>query len=76
VERIELLARAGDRAIASGYVQSSVTAGEYRIYPSRASRDRWIGSGQRVRFVDGREVVLVVTESRTRQVTWVTGREA
>jgi hypothetical protein len=75
VERIELLARTGDRAIASGYVQASLTAGEYRIYPTKASRARWVGVSQRVRFLDGREAVLVVTESRTRQVTWVTGRE-
>lgn len=75
MERIELLARTGDRAIASGYVQASLTTGEYRIYPTRASRARWIGVSQRVRFIDGREAVLVVTDSRTRQVTWMTGRE-
>ena len=72
MERIELLARTGDRAIA---MQASHTAGEYRIYPTRASRARWVGVSQRMRFIDGREAVLVVTESRTRQVTWVTGRE-
>jgi hypothetical protein len=75
VERIELLARTGDRAIASGYVQASLTAGEYRIYPTKASRSRWVGTTQRVRFIDGREALLVVTKSRTRQLTWVTGRE-
>jgi hypothetical protein len=75
MERIELLARAGGLPVAAGYVQPAVTAGEYRIYPARGTRTRWLGRARVVRFLDGREVALVVTESRARRVDWLVGRE-
>ncbi|MQC18584.1 MAG: hypothetical protein DWG80_05880 [Chloroflexi bacterium] len=75
MERIELLAMPGGLPTAAGYVQASLSAGEYRIYPARGTRARWLGRTSAVRFLDGREAVLVVTEIRTRQVTWLIGRE-
>lgn len=74
MERIELLARAGGLPIAVGYVQAAVMAGEYRIYPAAATRSRWVGSERVIRFLDGREVVVTVTELRTRRVRWLTAR--
>jgi len=75
MERIELLARPGGLAVAAGYAQASLTEGEYRIYPAPASRQRWVGPLRPVRFVDGREAMLLVTELRTRRVRWLTARE-
>ena len=75
MERIELLARLGGLPVAAGYVQASATAGEYRIYPAAASRQRWVGLNRPVRFLDGREVVVTVTELRVRRVKWVIARE-
>ncbi|MCB9490441.1 MAG: hypothetical protein H6674_00055 [Dehalococcoidia bacterium] len=74
MERIELLARAEGMAVAAGYVQTT-TAAEYRIYPVAGTREKWIGRAQFVRFADGREVALVVTEHRTRPVRWLVARE-
>jgi len=74
VERIELLARTGNIAIAAGYVQVTVT-GEYRIYPARATRAKWLGPTQRVRLLDGRELTLAIAEHRTRTLTWLPARE-
>lgn len=74
MERIELLARPGGLPVAAGYVQAAVR-GQYRIYPAAASRARWLGARQPVRFLDGREAMLAVTELRTRAVRWVVARE-
>ena len=75
MERIELLARLGGLPVAAGYVQVSAATGEYRIYPAAATRQRWVGVNRAVRFLDGREVVVTITELRTRQVKWVVARE-
>jgi len=75
MERIELLAIPGGLPVAAGYVQAAVSAGEYRIYPARGTRARWLGRARTVRFLDGHEIALVVTEIRTRQVAWLKGRE-
>ena len=39
------------------------------------TREKWIGRAQFVRFADGREAALVVTEHRTREVSWLIARE-
>lgn len=70
---MELLARAEGLAVAAGYLQA--TTGGYRIFPASGTRARWVGRGQCVRFGDGREVVLVVSEHRTLQVRWLIARE-
>jgi hypothetical protein len=75
MERVELLARAEGMPVAAGYVQVTVGAAEYRIYPAAGTRARWIGRAQYVRFPDGREVALVVSEHRTRPVKWLVARE-
>ncbi len=74
MERLELLARPGGLPVAAGYVQR--VAHGYRIYPAAGSGPRWLGPRQPVRFLDGSEAVLVVTELRTRAVRWVAAREA
>jgi len=75
MERVELLARAEGMPVAAGYVQVTVGSAEYRIYPATGTRAKWIGRAQVVRFQDGREVALVVSEHRIRPVKWLVARE-
>ena len=75
MERVELLQRAEGRPVAAGYVQVTVGSSDYRIYPAAGTRAKWVGRMQHVRFGDGREVALVVSEHRTRPVKWLVGRE-
>jgi len=75
MERVELLARAEGMAVAAGYVQVTVGAAQYRIYPAAGTRAKWIGRAQLVRFPDGREVALVISEHRTRSVKWLIATE-
>ncbi|MGE3962256.1 MAG: hypothetical protein AB7F65_11310 [Dehalococcoidia bacterium] len=73
MERIELLAKPRGMPVAAGYVQMTSGA-EYRVYPVAGTRERWIGRAQVVRFADGHEAALEVTEHRTRSVKWLIAR--
>ena len=75
MERVELLARAEGMPVATAYVQVTVGAAEYRLYPAAGTRARWIGRAQPVRFGDGREVTLVVSEHRMASVKWLVARQ-
>lgn len=75
MERVELLARAEGMPVASGDVQVTVGAAEYHVYPAAGTRARWIGRAQPVRFADGREVTLAVSEHRMASVKWLVARE-
>ena len=75
MERVELLARAEGMPVATAYVQVTVGAAEYRIYPAAGTRARWIGRAQPVRFADGREVILAVSEHRMASVKWLIARQ-
>ena len=43
MERVELLGRAEGMPVATAYVQVTVGAAEYRLYPAAGTRARWIG---------------------------------
>jgi hypothetical protein len=75
MERIHLMARAGGLEIAAAYVQPGIGGQGWRIYPAAGSRLRWIGASRLVRFADGTERLLVITEVRPRAVAWLTARE-
>lgn len=75
MERVELLARAEGMPVAAAYLQVTVGAAEYRIYPAAGTRTCWIGRARCVRFADGREVTLDVSEHRMPSVQWLVARQ-
>lgn len=75
MQRVQLLARSGGLVVAAGYLQPTPGGQGWRLTPAAGTRARWIGTARVVRFLDGTEVTLAITEHRPRPQRWLDARE-
>jgi hypothetical protein len=76
MQRVQLLSRPGGIAVAAAYLNPVIGRNEYRLYPAAGTRQRWLGEQRTVRFLDGTEITVNVTEVHsTLRIDWLTARE-